>query len=286
MNLAQSNREIVELLVPIIVGYMSLFISSIFVYRIGKIILRRDSISLISAIIFLLNPSTIFCLLYSPKNYGFASVGYYFVPLLYLMSYYYYLKKDWKKFTAFTVALTLTSPLSYLIAITFIVYLLIRNRIDEKSLSWSLLRENKISLVLILVSLIIGVLVIPQTLQHFSSLLIASIYPQYTSLNYIYDNVYFKLTYWFILFGVFSFLPIFSPLELIPALPYLLVGLFSSYIPYYSYGYYPYYFLALPMLIMGFIRTINLIKDDKRTMLISYVFIFLFNVALLYVILE
>ncbi|AHC52633.1 hypothetical protein SUSAZ_09890 [Sulfolobus acidocaldarius SUSAZ] len=35
VNLAQSNQEIVELLVPVIIGYMSLFISSIYVYRIG-----------------------------------------------------------------------------------------------------------------------------------------------------------------------------------------------------------------------------------------------------------
>ncbi|AHC52634.1 hypothetical protein SUSAZ_09895 [Sulfolobus acidocaldarius SUSAZ] len=74
--------------------------------------MKRDSTSLVSAIIFLLNPLIIFSLLYSPKNYGFVSVGYYLVQLLYLMSYY-YLEKDWKKFVAFTVALTLTSPLSY-----------------------------------------------------------------------------------------------------------------------------------------------------------------------------
>ncbi|AAY81222.1 DUF2079 domain-containing protein [Sulfolobus acidocaldarius] len=256
-----------------LVESLVLTLASLYLYKIAREVLPQSKLlPVISSMIFLFNPLTVASFLS-----GFQVLS--FIPLFYLASYYYYLTKRWKLFIISTALLLLTSEASYPIVLTYMVLLIIKNKNNNKLLSKSFFRRN-----ILFLSVIVATIVIALTLPTFlqtkytgTSHSILQDIEQYYSLNYVNYDILNKLEYWLLVFGSFGALSLFSPLELLPALPYILLTVMSFYPNYYTPGYY-YFFLVLPMLAVALVYTLKKIHDIKRVVRVALVFVLLIGV--------
>ncbi len=240
--------------------------AALFLYKIANMLTNKKKISLVIALIYLVNPIIISANLY---DYHVES----FIPLLFFGLYYYYLKRS-KLYFLFMVLFAMVVEATIVILSFFSIYALLKNKQAGKPF---FSRENRMfmislgfSLVLIPVAIFImnhfgvtptaisgGSTGLSGYLMSISHFLFAS------GLNI---NDYSKVVFWLISLGTLAFLPILSPLELIPAIPYILVSILSSYTPFYTIGW-QYGFYYMPILFVATIYSIKEIHLNKRTLI-------------------
>ncbi|WCM35949.1 DUF2079 domain-containing protein [Sulfolobus acidocaldarius] len=264
-------------------------ISSIYLYRIANIVLgnnRNLRLPLILTILYLFNP-----LIISGLLFDFHAEALF--PLFYMGAFYYYLRKEWKKFTLFIVFLILTMEAAYPIVIFFMIYLIMRNRRTKEEnvkegFSYDLatfIRKNKLFIIIIIVTLAVG-LTIPKYFSTIFSVSPPTGYSSYYSsrisslyLSGISLFWYDKINFLVILLASFGFLPIFAPTELLPGAPYILLILFSNHVPYFEIGW-QYPLIGAGMFVVAMVYAISRLIKNYRIIIVSIFVMFMLSVAL------
>ncbi|AAY81223.1 DUF2079 domain-containing protein [Sulfolobus acidocaldarius] len=232
-------------------------LSSIYVYKIGSTLFKENgfrTLPLIFTILYLFNPLSI-----SGYLYDFHAEV--FFPLFYLGAYYYYLIKAWRRFSTFIIFLLLSMEAAYPIVILFMIYLIIKSYKKGTKIKF-FLKNTTLFLIFIIISIIMGL-----TIPHYLNSIFATSSHSSTT-HYLYSTITylflkginyawsFKSSFWLMYFASFGFLPLFSPIELLPALPYIGTSLFSIMLTYSGIGY-QYVFIALGPMATASLHSLN-----------------------------
>jgi len=208
---------------------IALALPAAYIYGIGVKINEGKNLALIFALGYLLYPGTLWS-----NWYDFHLES--FVPLFSSMIFYHYMARNkWRLILSFFLLLA-TFERALIIALAFVVYIFVR----EAYLSW----KNRGTHRTVSKGMILGLIVIVGvSLAYFflSENIMNSIWPQRGTsstaefLGVInYNDILVKIAYVGLLTAPLAFLPFESPLELLPAIPYLLLSVVSSYSPYFT----------------------------------------------------
>lgn len=210
----------------------ALGLPALYVYRIALRATGREKLALIFAIGYLLHPATLWC-----NWYDFHLEA--FIPLFLSITYYYYFIGRKKSFLISSILLIMVFEAAAFIVLSFVVYILARELYLKKRygknscfVEGNLNRSFFILFGLAIISVIYFVMCENLMNKLWPERLVIEPAKIFGSITY--DDVLFKLSYLFILCFPFAFLSLESPLELIPACPYLFIAICSNYKPYYT----------------------------------------------------
>jgi len=212
----------------LVVQTAALGFTAFFIYKIGNKIIGKQNIALLFAVGFLIYPATLW-----PNWYDFHLEA--FVPLFSAMIFYYYFSNN-KIGLVISIALLLsTFERTVFIAALFLFYIATRELyLKKKNESTGFLSKRTI-----LILAIIGAVCVAYYL--WSENLMNSVWPErglfeptkiFGQVNYM--DVLLKIAYIALLTAPLAFLPFDSPLELLPAIPYLFIAMVSDYQPYFT----------------------------------------------------
>jgi uncharacterized membrane protein len=213
----------------LVIQTIALALPAIFVYRTGVKINGKEGLALLLALGYLVYPGTLW-----PNWYDFHLES--FVPLFSSMAYYNYFSGNKFRLILSLILLLTTFERAVFIALFFVIYIFIR----ELYLRWKKGEASKIFNKGMVIALLI---VVGISLIYFfvSENIMNSVWPQRGIVrpteffkNITYDDVLLKISYIVMLTAPLAFLPLDSPLELLPAAPYLFLVLATDYNPYFT----------------------------------------------------
>ncbi len=202
--------------------------TALFIYKLGKKIIGKEKIALLFAVGFLLYPGTLW-----PNWYDFHLEA--FVPLFSAMIFYYYFSNNKVGVVLSMILLLSTFERAVFIVALFLFYIAAREIYLKKK------KEDTkfFSRWMILTLLIVGVICAAYFL--WSENLMNSVWPErglFQPLNIFgqvtYNDMLLKIAYVALLTAPLAFLSFDSPLELLPAVPYLFLAMVSDYQPYFT----------------------------------------------------
>lgn len=195
---------------------------------------RRKALTL--SLLYLVNPLIISANLY---DYHLESLG----PLLYFCMYYCYLKGSLKYQLLFGLMLVLINEGFILITLFFSLYAIIKARLANIPIIDKRVLASVILLVMCIILLPTSILIMHSFLERELNDYVSDVFSFYFG-NFLY-NLHFKVIFWIVSLASLGFLPLNAPLELIPAIPYILVSFSSQYVPFYTIGW-QYSFFYMP----------------------------------------
>jgi len=204
---------------------LGLALPSIYIFKIAQKLGKDKTLSLIFAYGYLLYPGTLWS-----NWYDFHLES--FIPLFLSMIYYYHLKGDDVKFSLSVILLLTVFERSVFIVTTFILYIFITERVLKDYPG----KQRKTS-----PTLLFSILIFSGIYFLASEQIMDTLWPERTILEpakifgrLTYESILVKLSYLTLLAAPLSFLQINSPLELIPAGPYIFLALTTDYPPYFT----------------------------------------------------
>jgi len=202
--------------------------AAVFIYKLGNRIIGKEKIALLFAIGFLLYPGTLW-----PNWYDFHLEA--FVPLFSAMIFYYYFSNNKVGVVLSMILLLSTFERAVFIVGLFLFYIAAREIYLKKKKEDTKFLSKR----MILTLLIVGVICAAYFLL--SENLMNSVWPErglYQPMKIFgqvtYNNMLLKIAYVALLTAPLAFLPFDSPLELLPAVPYLFLAMASDYQPYFT----------------------------------------------------
>ncbi|WP_042667421.1 DUF2079 domain-containing protein [Desulfurococcus amylolyticus] len=210
-----------------------LALPTFYIYRIANTVLKDGRKSLVISLIYLLHPAIMWVNLYDFHLEAF-------IPLFFSMAFYYWLTNDIKKFVISFLLLISVFDSSVPIALMLILYVLIRelgtfNALNMLSKPRQMMSKRILTYIVLFVSSAIYFF-LAESIKNI-------IWPQRRiyeppiwakfALENLWIDVSLKLSYLVTLLFPVAFLPLHSPLELLPALPYFAVAFLSTHRPYY-----------------------------------------------------
>ena len=212
-----------------VIQSVALALPSYYVYRIGVEVTGDEGLSLLYAVGYLLYPGTLWS-----NWYDFHLES--FVPLFTSMAYYHYLTGSRYKLALSLFLLLITFERAVFIIFAFAGYVFIREKyLRRKAETESRPRDAYLNPLLLLV------LVISIFYFFGSEAYMSVVWPEKTILQparifgrLSYEDFLVKTSYLALLSAPLAFLSLNSPLELLPALPYLFLSMTTDYRPYFT----------------------------------------------------
>jgi uncharacterized membrane protein len=214
---------------PLFLQTVALALPAYYIYHISVETTGDESLSLIFAVGYLIYPGTLWS-----NWYDFHLES--FVPLFTSMAYYHYLTGAKYRMILSMILLMITFERAVFIVAFFIIYIFIREAYHgEKGDSGSLQSSRTMNI------LLIPMLILSAIYYFGSEKIMAGVWPErdvlqpaliFGSLSY--QTLLVKISYITILSAPLAFLSFNSPLELLPALPYLFLATTSDYQPYFT----------------------------------------------------
>jgi len=207
----------------------ALALPAYYIYKIGVEVTGRERLSLIYAIGYLLYPGTLWS-----NWYDFHLES--FVPLFVSMTYYHYLRGARFRLILSMILLLATFERAVFIVVAFIIYVFVREAyLGKKGEVRSLGSNSKVNI------LLMSMLIISAIYYVGSERVMAGVWPEREALQpamifgrLSYEDLLVKISYFAILSAPLYFLSFNSPLELLPALPYLFLATTTDYRPYFT----------------------------------------------------
>jgi len=207
----------------------ALALPAYFVYKIGVEVTGRERLSLIYAIGYLLYPGTLWS-----NWYDFHLES--FIPLFTSMAYYNYLTGATTRLILSMILLLATFERAVFIVAFFIFYIFLREtHLRRKGVIRALRPSPDVNI------LLIPMLILSAIYYVGSERIMAGFWPEREALQpamilgrLSYEDLLVKISYFALLSAPLAFLSINSPLELLPALPYLLLASTTGYRPYFT----------------------------------------------------
>lgn len=208
---------------------VALALPAFFIYKIAVRISGKEIVALLFAIGYLVYPGTLWS-----NWYDFHTEA--FVPLFLSMAFYYYFKGN-KLGLVFSMLMLLTTMESAVyIDLAFAVYIALREVLKRRKAQPNRKVFDKRLLIVLLTVASVSVVY-----YFVCESIMNSVWPQrglLAPLNLygiqIYNNLLLKISYIAILTAPLAFLPFDSPLELLPAAPYLFLAIVTDYQPYFT----------------------------------------------------
>lgn len=206
----------------------ALALPAYYIYRIGVRVTGDERTALLFAVGYLLYPGTLWS-----NWYDFHLEA--FVPLFTSMAYHYYLKGSRPRLILSLALLLTTFERSVFIVISFAAYVLARELFKARRGGESrYLRPSTLNMLLVIV-LASGLYFVG------SERIMSALWPEKSILQLAkivgklsYENLLLKVSYMALLAGPLAFLPLWSPLELLPAAPYFFLAMATDYTPYFT----------------------------------------------------
>jgi|YelNatPaOPRAMG01_1025707.scaffolds.fasta_scaffold11652_4 uncharacterized membrane protein len=232
-----------------------------YIYKIAQMITGKENLSLLFAVAYLLYPATLWS-----NWYDFHLEA--FIPLFLSMMYYYYFAEKKKGFIISAVLLLMVFETAALIIVFFIIYILLRELyiLKRNKQTSSLMKGGIVKNIGILAGLAVF------SLAYFliCEFLMNGIWPERLILepprifgNISYDALLLKISYIIIFTAPFAFLSFESPLELIPACPYLFLAMCTDYKPYYTINWQYPAIISVPFVISAVFGVLHLNKIKR-----------------------
>lgn len=207
----------------------ALALPAYYIYKIGVEVTGRERLSLIYAIGYLLYPGTLWS-----NWYDFHLES--FVPLFVSMAYYHYLRGARFRLILSMILLLATFERAVFIVVAFIIYVFVREAYMGRKREVRSLGSNAEVNILLISMLIISAIYFVG-----SERVMAGVWPEREELQpamifgrLSYEDILVKISYFAILSAPLAFLSFNSPLELLPALPYIILATTTGYRPYFT----------------------------------------------------
>ena len=208
---------------------IALALPALFIYKIATRISGKETVALLFAIGYLVYPGTLWS-----NWYDFHVEA--FVPLFLSMAFYYYFKGNKLGLVISMLMLLTTLESAVYIDVAFAVYIALREILKRRKAqpNRNVIDKSLIVALLIVVSVSVIYYLVSESIMN-------SVWPQRQVLAPLplfgvqtFNNFLLKISYIAILTAPLAFLPFASPLELLPAAPYLFLALVTSYQPYFT----------------------------------------------------
>jgi uncharacterized membrane protein len=208
---------------------IALALPALFIYKIAVRISGKETVALLFAIGYLVYPGTLWS-----NWYDFHVEA--FVPLFLSMAFYYYLKGNKLGLVISMLMMLTTLESAVYIDLAFVVYIALREVLKRRKAQpdRNVIDKSLIIALLIVVSVSVIYYLASESIMN-------SVWPQRQVLAPLplfgiqtFNNFLLKISYIAILTAPLAFLPFASPLELLPAAPYLFLALVTDYQPYFT----------------------------------------------------
>jgi uncharacterized membrane protein len=205
---------------------LALAAPSWYIYKIALQAKLKPRTALIFALLYLAYPGTLWS-----NWYDFHLEA--FVPIFLSAAYYHYQKNDNIRMTASLILLMLTFERAIFLVLAFALYAVVREPLTENREDPPPTNRRKI---LLLAIVLIAALYFIQ-----SERIMYQVWPNRAAIEptkmfgrLTYENLLLKVSFITLLTASLAFLPLFSPLELGIASPYILLAMTSDYTPYFT----------------------------------------------------
>lgn len=240
--------------------YTLLFIQSLalaapawYIYKIGIQADLKPKMALIFALIYLIYPGTLWS-----NWYDFHLEA--FIPLFLSAAYFYYQRRNNVRMIGSLLLLMFTFERAVFLVIAFALYAVIRDPLLEKKTEKPLSNRTKLFLILMVVCAALYFIqserIMYQAWPNRGVIEPTKIFGKIT-----YDNLLLKVAFIALLSAPLAFLPLFSPLELLIASPYLLLAMTSDYTPYFTIPWQYPAIISIPF----FLAAIEAAKKEQTT---------------------
>ena len=258
----------------LIIQSLFLAIPALFIYKIGIRELGKKDDALLFAIAYLIHPATLWS-----NWYDFHLEA--FVPLFLAMTYYYYFSRDKVNLLTSIILLAATFEPAAIILFFFIIYVLIRElflKMKKPHQCWLIRKKEFI--------FILGIGIFAVLYYLLSEKLMLSVWPErnvYEPAKIFgridYKALLVKLSYLLMLSAPLAFLSFYSPLELIPAMPYLFLAMTTDYEPYYTINWQYPALIVVPFFVSAIFSYKREKNDKKKIAVAMLIFFLLFSPA-------